>query len=119
MIFTPTRLSGAWLIDIAPHRDERGFFARSWCRREFEAHGLEPETAQATRPLNLRRATLRGMHFQRPPHAEIKIARCTRGAIYDVLVDLRPASATFRAWEGFELTAENRRAVYIPRGFAH
>ena len=96
MIFTPTRLDGAWLIDIVPHRDERGFFARSWCRNELEANGLETAIAQESISFNLRRGALRGLHFQRPPHEETKIVRCTRGAIFDVLVDLRPGSPTYR-----------------------
>lgn len=119
MRFTPTRLADATLLDIEPHRHERGFFARSWCRNELAAHGLDSAIAQESISFNLRRGTLRGLHFQRPPHEETKIVRCTRGAIFDVLVDLRPGSPTYRRCEGFELTAENRRAIYIPKGFAH
>jgi dTDP-4-dehydrorhamnose 3,5-epimerase len=119
MIFTPTRLAGAWLIELEPHRDERGFFARTWCRRELEAHGLDPGLAQESLSYNRRRGTLRGLHFQRPPHAETKIVSCPRGAIFDVIVDLRPDSPTFLRWQGFELDEANRRALYIPKGFAH
>lgn len=119
MIFTPTRLAGVWLIELEPRRDERGFFARTWCRRELEEHGLDPALAQESLSYNRRRGTLRGLHFQRPPHAETKIVSCPRGAIFDVVVDLRPDSPTFRAWQGFELDDENRRALYVPKGFAH
>jgi dTDP-4-dehydrorhamnose 3,5-epimerase len=119
MIFTPTRLAGMWLVEIEPYSDERGHFARTWCRREFEAHGLDTDLAQASLSFNRARGTIRGLHFQRPPHGEVKLVRCTRGAIFDVAVDLRPASPTRRQWQGFELTAENGMALYIPRGFAH
>jgi dTDP-4-dehydrorhamnose 3,5-epimerase len=119
MIFTPTRLEGAWLIELEPRHDERGFFARTWCRRELAEHGLDPDVAQESLSYNRRRGTLRGMHFQRPPHAETKIVSCPRGAIFDVIVDLRPDSPTFLRWQGFELSEENRRALYIPKGFAH
>jgi dTDP-4-dehydrorhamnose 3,5-epimerase len=119
MIFAATRLEGAWLIDIEPREDERGFFARTWCRQELAAKGLDPEVAQESVSYNRHRGTLRGLHFQRSPHEETKIVRCTRGAIFDVIVDLRPRSPTFLRWQGFELTAENRRAIYIPKGFAH
>ncbi len=119
MIFNPTRLAGACLIELEPHVDERGFFARSWCRRELADAGLDPEVAQESISFNRRRGTLRGLHFQRPPHEETKIVRCTAGAIFDVIVDLRPGSATFRRWEGFELSAENRRALFIPKVFGH
>jgi dTDP-4-dehydrorhamnose 3,5-epimerase len=119
MIFTTTRFDGAWLIDIEPREDERGFFARTWCREELAAQGLDTEIAQESLSYNLRRGTLRGLHFQRSPHEEIKIVRCTRGAIFDVIVDLRPRSPTYLRWQGFELTADNRRALYVPEGFAH
>jgi dTDP-4-dehydrorhamnose 3,5-epimerase len=119
MIITPTRLAGAFLVELEPHRDERGFFARTWCRRELAEHGLDAEIAQESLSYNRRRGTLRGLHFQRPPHAETKIVSCPRGAIFDVIVDLRPDSPTYLEWQGFELDAENRRALYIPKGFAH
>jgi dTDP-4-dehydrorhamnose 3,5-epimerase len=119
MIFAATRLEGAWLIDIEPREDERGFFARTWCRHELAAHGLDTEIAQENLSLNRHRGTLRGLHFQRSPHEETKIVRCTRGAIFDVIVDLRPLSPTYLRWEAFELTAGNRRAIYIPKGLAH
>ena len=119
MIFTATRLEGAWLLDLEPRRDERGFFARTWCRRELAARGLDAAIAQESLSFNRRRGTLRGLHFQLPPHEETKIVHCPRGAIFDVIVDLRPASPTYRQWQGFELTAENHRAVYVPKGFAH
>jgi dTDP-4-dehydrorhamnose 3,5-epimerase len=119
MIFTSTRLEGALLIDVEPKEDERGFFARTWCRRELAAQGLDTEIAQESISYNRHRGTVRGLHFQRPPHEETKIVRCTRGAIFDVIVDLRPRSPSYLRWQGFELTAENRRAVYIPKGLAH
>lgn len=119
MIFSATRLHDAWLIDIEPREDERGFFARTWCRQELTAQGLDTELAQESLSFNRHRGTLRGLHFQQPPHEETKIVRCTRGAIFDVIVDLRPRSPTYLHWQGFELTAENRRAIYIPKGFAH
>ena len=119
MKFSATPLRDAWLIDIEPREDERGFFARSWCRSEFTSHGLDAEIAQESMSYNLRIGTLRGLHFQRPPHEETKVVRCTRGAIFDVIVDLRPHSTTYRRSYACELTAENRRALYIPKGFAH
>jgi len=119
MIFTETKLQGLFMVDLERREDERGFFARTWCRNEFEAHGLETRLVQCNVSFNLRRGTLRGMHYQAPPCAEIKLARCTLGAIYDVAIDLRPDSPTFRQWAAVELTAENRRALYIPAGFAH
>jgi dTDP-4-dehydrorhamnose 3,5-epimerase len=119
MIFREAALSGAWLIDIEPAQDERGFFARTWCEREFAAHGLEAGIVQESVSHNIRRGTLRGLHFQRAPHEETKIVRCVRGAIFDVIVDLRPESPTYQRWEGIELTAENRRALLVPQGCAH
>jgi dTDP-4-dehydrorhamnose 3,5-epimerase len=119
MIIAEARIAGAWLIDIEPARDARGFFARTWCRRELSAQGLEVGIVQESISHNLRRGTVRGLHFQRPPHEETKIVRCTRGAIFDVIVDLRPSSPTYRQWQSVELTAENRRALYIPRGCGH
>jgi dTDP-4-dehydrorhamnose 3,5-epimerase len=114
-----TDLPGAKVVELETIEDERGFFARSYCAREFEAEGLEHCVAQCNVSYNRRRGTLRGMHFQRTPHAEAKLVRCTRGAIYDVIIDLRPESATFRRWVAAELTADNRLALYVPRGFAH
>ncbi len=119
MIFTATRLHGAWLIDIEPKEDERGFFARTWCRQELAAQGLDNEIAQESLSFNRHCGTVRGLHFQRPPHEETKIVRCTRGAIFDVIIDLRMHSPTYLQWQGFELTAENRSALYVPKGFAH
>ena len=119
MIFTPGRLAGLYLVESERHEDERGWFARSWCAREFAAHGLEAELAQTSLSFNRRRGTLRGMHFQLPPHAEAKLVRCIRGAIWDVALDLRPQSPTHGQWQGFELSAENGRSLYLPRGFAH
>ena len=119
MIFTATPLQGAWLIDIDPHFDERGFFARTWCRQELADHGLDTEIVQENLSYNHHRGTVRGLHFQQPPHEESKIVRCTRGAIFDVIVDLRPQSPTYRQWQGVELAAANHRALYIPKGFGH
>jgi dTDP-4-dehydrorhamnose 3,5-epimerase len=116
---TATAIEGARLVELEPIEDERGFFARSFCREEFAAQGLDPCVAQCNVSFNRRRGTLRGMHFQRPPHAEAKLVRCTRGAIYDVIVDLRKESSSFLKWIAVELTAENRRALYIPQGVAH
>lgn len=119
MIFTETPLAGSYFIDPERLSDDRGFFARTWCVREFEAHGLDTRLVQCNISFNLRRGTLRGMHFQGEPHAEVKLVRCTSGAIHDVIVDLRPGSATLHRWFGVELSAANRRMLYIPRGFAH
>lgn len=119
MIFTPLELEGAYRVDLDRREDERGFFARAWCREEFEAHGLNPALVQCNLSFNHRRGTLRGMHFQRAPHAEAKLIRCTRGAILDVIVDLRHGSPTHARWLAVELTEENRSALYVPEGFAH
>ena len=119
MIFTPTPIKDAWLIDIEPLADERGFFARTWCQRELAAHGLDAEIAQESISWNRSRGTTRGLHFQRPPHEEVKIVRCTRGAIFDVIVDIRHDSPSFLRWQGFDLTADNRRALYVPKGCLH
>jgi dTDP-4-dehydrorhamnose 3,5-epimerase len=117
--FSPTALAGAFIVDIEPAQDERGFFARTWCRCEFEQHGLNADLAQCSVSFNRRRGTLRGMHFQEKPHEETKVVRCTRGAIYDVIVDLRRDSPTFRKWIAVELNADNRRMLYVPAGVAH
>lgn len=119
MIFTPTKLPGAYLVDIERRQDERGFFARSWCQQEFQAQGLASCMVQANLSFNNKQGTLRGLHYQRAPYAEAKLVRCTRGAIWDVIVDLRPASPTYRQWLGAELTDENYRMLYVPEGFAH
>ena len=119
MIFTETDLPGAYLIDLERREDERGFFARAWCADEFAEHGLSTRLVQANISFNVRKGTLRGMHFQVEPHAEAKVVRCTRGAIYDVVIDLRPDSDTYKRWLGVELDAEGRRALYVPEGFAH
>ncbi len=119
MIFTETKLKGAFIIDIEPREDERGFFARSWCEDEFQKHGLNPRLVQCNISFNKKRGTLRGMHYQIAPFAEAKVVRCTMGAMYDVIIDLRPNSATFKQWLAVELTAENHRALCIPEDFAH
>lgn len=119
MIFTPTRLDGLMLVTTEPHVDARGHFARAYCAREFADHGLASVIAQASTSFNHVRGTLRGLHLQRPPHAETKLVRCIRGAIFDVAVDVRPDSPTCCQWQGFELTPENAAALVIPPGFAH
>jgi dTDP-4-dehydrorhamnose 3,5-epimerase len=119
MIFTPTALSGAYIIELQKLQDDRGFFARSYCSQEFAAHGLTPRVVQSNISFNKKKATLRGMHYQIEPYGETKLVRCTRGAIYDVIVDLRADSPTFKNWIGVELTAENYRMLYVPEGFAH
>ena len=119
MIFTATRLKGAFIIDVEPKEDERGFFARTFCQNEFSNHGLKPVIAQASIACNLRKGTLRGMHFQYPPQAETKLVRCTRGAILDIIVDLRPESPTFLDHIAVELSQDNMTALYVPERFAH
>lgn len=119
MRFSQTPLTGVFVVDIDAIEDDRGFFARGWCRREFEAHGLPVETAQANISLSKYKGTLRGLHWQEPPHAENKLVRCTRGAIFDVAVDLRPESATYLQWFGVELTQDNHRMLLIREGCAH
>jgi dTDP-4-dehydrorhamnose 3,5-epimerase len=119
MRFTELELPGAYLIELDRIEDERGFFARTFCRDEFAEHGLETEVVQANTAFNRRRGTLRGLHFQAAPHAESKLVRCTRGAVYDVIVDLRPGSPTHTRWVGVELTAQNDAMLYVPKGFAH
>jgi dTDP-4-dehydrorhamnose 3,5-epimerase len=119
MIFTPSSLPGAFLVDLEPHADERGFFARSYCAAEFAAHGLGPDLRQCSVSYNARKGTLRGMHYQGAPHEEHKLVRCTAGAIFDVIVDIRESSPTYRRWFGTELTGVNRRSLFIPPGFAH
>ena len=119
MIFTETKLAGAFVIELERHTDERGFFARTFCQQEFEAHGLKAEVAQCNVSFNKRKGTLRGMHYQAAPFAEAKLVRCTAGSVYDVIIDLRPASSTFKRHFAVELSAENRRMLYIPESFAH
>lgn len=119
MIFTETKLKGAFIIDLERREDERGFFARAFCQNEFTAHGLKPVIAQANIAFNKRKGTLRGMHFQFPPHPETKLVRATRGAILDIIVDLRPESPTYLQHVEVELTADNHRALYVPERFAH
>jgi len=119
MIFQPTPLAGAYVIELEPHADERGFFARTFCEREFGARGLATRFPQANTSFNARAGTLRGMHWQAAPHAEAKLMRCTSGAIFDVIVDLRRRSPTLLRWFGVELSARNRKALYAPEGFAH
>lgn len=119
MIFRELALKGAFVIEPERFKDERGFFARTWCQREFAQHGLNHNLVQCNISFNRYQGTLRGMHYQREPYAEAKLVRCTAGAIYDVIIDLRPASATFKSWTGVELTARSRLALYVPEGFAH
>lgn len=119
MIFTESLLKGAYIIDLDPHSDARGFFARAFCQKEFEAHGLKPVIAQANVAFNHKKGTLRGMHFQFPPAAETKVVRCTRGAILDIIVDLRPESPTYLHHLAVELTEDNHRALFVPERFAH
>jgi dTDP-4-dehydrorhamnose 3,5-epimerase len=117
--FEPTPVVGAFVVDVVPIGDERGFFARAFCRREFAEHGLNPDVVQCNLSLSEDPGTLRGMHFQRPPHEEAKLVRCTRGALWDVVLDLRPGSPSYLRWYGVELTPENRRMLYVPEGCAH
>jgi len=119
MIFTETTLKGAYIIDIDRKEDDRGFFARAFCQKEFEAHGLKTSIAQANVAFNHKKGTLRGMHLQYPPAAETKLVRCTRGAILDIIVDLRPESATYLQNIAVELNEDNHRALYVPERFAH
>ncbi len=114
-----TVVSGTYVIELDKLSDERGYFARSWCAREFAEFGLDPSLAQCSVSFNRRKGTLRGMHYQVPPAAESKLVRCTRGALYDVALDLRPQSSTFLKWVGVELTPGNGRMLYIPKGVAH
>lgn len=119
MIFTESKLKGVFTIFPEPREDSRGFFARTFCQKEFEANGLNVNVAQCNVSFNKKKGTLRGIHYQESPHAEAKLVRCTRGAIYDVVVDLRPNSPTFREWIGVDLLADNRLAIYVPEGCAH
>lgn len=119
MNFVETKLKGAYLIELEISADERGFFARTFCQKEFEVRGLNPKMLQCSISFNKSKGALRGLHYQANPHEEAKLIRCTRGAIYDVIVDLRPESPTYRQWIAVELTQENRKAVYVPEGCAH
>ncbi|MGY8679165.1 dTDP-4-dehydrorhamnose 3,5-epimerase [Bradyrhizobium sp. UFLA05-153] len=119
MKFHPAPLPGAYTIELERRADDRGFFARAFCQREFESAGIPINVVQMNNALSAKAGTLRGMHYQLPPAAEIKIVRCIQGALYDVIIDLRPDSPTFCHWFGVELTAENRLAIFVPRGFAH
>ena len=119
MLFHETKLSGVFEICLEPHFDNRGFFARTWCQNEFEAHGLNRNLVQCSISFNERKGTLRGVHFQAEPFAEAKLVRCTKGWIYDVIVDLRPSSPTFKKWIAADLTSTNHKALYVPEGCAH
>lgn len=119
MQFTPTKLQDAYIVALQPILDERGFFARTFCRDAFAEHGLQVEYPQHSMSFSRRRGTLRGLHYQLAPHEEAKLIRCTRGEIFDVIVDLRPDSASYRRWQSFELSSQNGRQLYVPAGFAH
>lgn len=119
MKFTDSPLAGAFLVDLMPEKDERGFFARTFCAEEFAARGLAEHMSQSSVSFNAHTRTLRGLHWQAAPYEEEKLVRCTAGAIFDVIVDLRPRSPTYRGWQGVLLSATNRRALYVPKGFAH
>jgi len=114
-----TAVPAVWLIDLEPHKDERGFFSRTWCAEEAAAHGLNPACVQCSISFNKMRGTLRGMHWQAEPHAEAKWIRCTRGAVWDVALDLRSESPAYGKWTAVELSADNHRTIYIPEGVAH
>lgn len=119
MHFIPTSLNGNFIVESDPIFDDRGFFARTWCKKEFKNHGLNDDLVQCSISFNSNEGTLRGMHFQRSPHWEAKLVRCTRGAIFDVIIDLRPGSSTFTKWFGLDLTADNRLSLYVAEGMAH
>ncbi len=119
MVFTETRLKGAFIIEPEKLEDSRGFFARTSCQKEFQSYGIDFRIVQSSISFNIKKGTLRGMHYQVAPHEEPKLVRCTRGAVHDVIVDLRCDSPTFKCWIAIQLTADNRRMVYIPKGFAH
>ncbi|MDQ6654140.1 MAG: dTDP-4-dehydrorhamnose 3,5-epimerase [Acidobacteriota bacterium] len=119
MKFVETKLKGAFIIEAEKFEDERGYFVRHWSDRDFEAAGLDARLVECNGSFNRRKGTLRGMHYQEAPYEQVKLVRCTRGAIYDVIIDLRPASTSFKQWFGVELTAENARMLYVPAGFAH
>jgi dTDP-4-dehydrorhamnose 3,5-epimerase len=119
MIFTETKLKGAFEIEIKKLEDDRGFFGRSWCANEMKDHGLKNNLCQANTSFSIKKGTLRGMHYQSDPYQETKLIRCTRGAIYDVIIDLRPTSPTYKQWIGVELTQDNYKMLYVPEDFAH
>jgi dTDP-4-dehydrorhamnose 3,5-epimerase len=119
VIFSPTQLNGAYILELDRKCDDRGYFARTWCRRELEQAGLNASLVQCSVSYNVHRGTLRGMHWQAPPYAEVKIVRCTRGAIWDAIIDLRPESPTYMRHLEVELTADSGRALYVPEGMAH
>ena len=119
MLFTETKLKGAFLLELEKREDRRGFFARTFCQREFAAHGMNPDVVQCNIAYNKKKATLRGMHSQNAPFQEAKFIRCTKGAIYDVILDLRPGSPTFKQWISAELSEDNHKMLYVPEGFAH
>lgn len=119
MLITETGLKGAFVIELAPFKDVRGFFARAWSDKEFDAFGLDARFVETNISFNEKKATLRGMHYQEPPYEQVKLVRCTRGSIYDVIIDLRPDSPTFKQWFALEMSAENHRMLYVPGEFAH
>lgn len=119
MIFTETPIAGAWIVDPEPKGDERGFFARAWCEREFGARGLAARFVQCNNAFSRHRGTLRGLHYQAEPHGEVKLMRCIGGAVFDAIVDMRPGSPSYLRWYGVALSADNRRALYVPTGCAH
>ena len=119
MIFAKTNLSDTFVIDPETLNDERGFFARTWCKKEFKSHGLNGELVQCSISFNKKKGTLRGMHYQAPPYEETRLVRCTQGAIHDVIIDLRPDSSTYKRHLAIALTAENRKMIYVPPGLAH
>ena len=119
MIFHETSLKGSYILEMEKVEDERGFFARMWCKEELESHNLDKNLVQCSLSFNRCKGTLRGMHFQIPPHGETKLVRCTKGAIFDVIIDVRAKSSTYLKWMGIELSEENKKMIYIPKGFAH
>jgi dTDP-4-dehydrorhamnose 3,5-epimerase len=119
VIFRETELKNAYIIELEKREDERGFFARTWCKNEFESHKLNPVVVQSNVSFNKKKGTLRGMHYQSAPYEEAKLIRCTRGSLYDVIIDLRPDSPTYMKWLGVELTEDNYTMLYVPEGFAH
>lgn len=119
MFFTETELKGAFVIDVNKLNDNRGFFGRTWCQEEMEAHGLNGNVVQSNTSFNIHKGTLRGMHYQKHPYEETKLVRCTKGSVYDVIVDLRPDSPTFKKWLGVQLSENDHRMIYVPEKFAH
>jgi len=119
MVFNETKLKGSFIIEPEKNIDDRGFFTRAFCKKEFEVHGLKTNFLQSNISYNIKKKTLRGLHYQMAPFEEVKLGRCTRGAIYNIIVDLRPESVTYKHWTGVELTADNYKMLYVPEGFAH